>query len=69
MMTENPKAGAVITEGKVLWIVKDTCPPCKLIWCYRVEFVQYKSKKGQKPIVIYKRFKYNKVELIANPPR
>lgn len=67
-MTENPKTGAVVLGGKRLWIVKDVCPPCKLISCYAVDFVPYKRKRGYKAIVVYKKFKYDKVSLISNPP-
>jgi hypothetical protein len=67
-MTENPKMGAIVSDNKRFWVVHDLCPPCKLIWCHSVDFVPYKSKKGNKAVVVYKRFNYSSVTLISNQP-
>lgn len=68
IMTETPRIGSVVSNGKRLWVVRSVCPPCKSMGCYAVDFIKYKSKPGYKGVVVYKSFKYDKVKLVATPP-
>lgn len=67
-MRQDIRIGGIVSDKKRFWTIHDICNPCKLIWCHAVDFIPYKSKKGNKAIVIYKRFKYSQVVFIAHSP-